>query len=538
MNEPNNSPFQIKLPLVLFIGLAVGVLIGSNINSRKASPGTGDDIQKLREVLGLIKEDYVDTTNTAPLVEEAINLMLEKLDPHSVYIPASEKVQANESLQGNFEGIGIEFNIFQDTLVVVAALPGGPSEAVGLRAGDRIVKVNDKNIASIKLNNRDVQKLLKGPKGTEVNIEVVRRTSRSPIQFRIIRDKIPQYSIDAAYMVGPDIGYIAIQTFAKTTHEEFRKAVKELRGQGMKKLILDLQNNGGGYMDQAIAIADDFLPAGQKIVYTDGQEKKYNQDAVATSDGDFEQGDLIVLVNENSASASEIVAGALQDNDRALLVGRRSFGKGLVQRPFELSDGSELRLTISRYYTPSGRSIQKPYDEYDSDWLNRFNHGELFTADSIKVKDSLRYKTTNGRVVYGGGGILPDYFVPLDTSEASSYFNRLFQANVLREFAFNYAEKNKATLEPKGFEWYSSSFVITDAMLTEVAEMGKRNQVEPDWKDLTKNKRRFQVFLKAEIASRVWGRPQFYPIYNETNEALQKAMTLFDRIPELAGSRM
>jgi carboxyl-terminal processing protease len=382
---------------------------------------------------------------------------------------------------------------------------------------------------------------LKGPKGTEVKIEVVRKNKKEPITFTIIRDKIPQFSVDAAYLVTPEIGYVKVNRFSQNTYQEVHDALTKLRREGMKKLVLDLQGNPGGYMDQAISIADEFLPKGEKIVFTKGQEKKYDEDAMATDKGDFEKGDLIVLVNEGSASASEIVSGALQDNDRALVVGRRSYGKGLVQRPFNLSDGSEVRLTISRYYTPSGRTVQKPYenlDEYDKDIMKRYKHGEFFTADSIHFNDSLKYKTLNGRTVYGGGGIMPDYFVPLDTTLISKYFNELSYANILREFAFNYAEQNNASLKKMNFAAYQRDFQVGDAMLNQLTVMGKKSKIEPDYTDLKKNKKLFQVYLKAEIARRVWGNEAFYPIYNETNEVLQQAIKLFDRIPDLDKGKM
>lgn len=537
MNETNNSKYQIRLPLILCIGLAGGVLIGASLNSNTPADTIGSDVQKFREVLSLIKTEYVDETKTDELVDDAIQHMLAKLDPHSAYIPARDREEANEDLRGNFEGIGIEFNIFQDTLTVVAALSGGPSEAVGLRTGDKIVKVDGENIAGIGLRNSEVTKKLKGPKGTEVKIEVVRDNADEPIKFTIIRDKIPQFSVDASYMINEEIGYIKVSRFSQTTYSEFRQAMDELRQEGMKKLILDLQGNPGGYMNQAIDLADDFLPAGEKIVFTNSKDKRYNSDANSTAKGEFEKGDLIVLINEGSASASEIVAGALQDNDRALIVGRRSYGKGLVQSPFDLEDGSELRLTISRYYTPSGRSIQKPYDdsqEYSRDIMERYRHGEFFHADSIKFNDSLKYLTLNGRTVYGGGGIMPDYFVPLDTTLNSSYLNALFNSNSFQEYAFNYALENKEKLEKMSFNEFKNNFRVSNSMYEALSKAGERNGIKPNISDLNKNKQVFEVFLKANIARRIWGSESFYPIFNETNEILQQAVQLFDKVPDRA----
>jgi len=541
MEEQKNSSYQISLPLILCIGLAAGVLIGASLTNKSGSGDISDDVQKFREVLSLVKNEYVDEAQTGGLVEDAIQHMLGKLDPHSSYISAQDQVAANEDLRGNFEGIGIEFNIFHDTLVVVAALSGGPSESVGLRSGDKIVKVNEKIIAGIGLTTPEVPKILKGPKGTEVKIDVVRRDIKEPITFTIIRDKIPQFSVDAYYMATPEIGYIKVNRFSQTTHEEVQQAISKLKKEGMTKLVLDLQGNPGGYLDEAVGIADEFLQKGERIVFTKGQETKYDEDLFASDAGDFERGDLIILVNESSASASEIVAGALQDNDRALIVGRRSYGKGLVQRPFRLNDGSEVRLTISRYYTPSGRSIQKPYndlDEYDKDISKRYKHGEFFSADSIQFNDSLKFETTNGRAVYGGGGIMPDYFVPLDTTHTSKYFNQLFNANILREYAFTFAEQNQASLKEKGYKAFLQNFEVTDAMLGRVVVMGIKNKIDPRPNDLEKNKHLFQVYLKAEIARNVWDNQSFYPIINETNEVLQQAIKLFDRIPELSRTKM
>ncbi|MFZ9504430.1 MAG: S41 family peptidase, partial [Cyclobacteriaceae bacterium] len=443
MNDSGNDKRKIALPLVLALGIAAGMLIGVNLKSSGTWSG-GNATQKLREVIGLIERNYVDETVPDDLVDDAIEHLLGKLDPHSVYIPASDREAANEDLRGNYEGIGIEFNIFRDTLTVVTPLSGGPSENAGLLSGDKIIQVDDKNIAGIGLTNAEVYKLLKGPSGTEVNLKVLRR--KEEISYSIQRAKIPQFSVDASYMIDKETGYIKINRFASTTYQEFYDALYELKSKGMKKLILDLQGNPGGYMDEATELADEFLSEGKKIVYTKGQNGHYAQNVDATASGFFEKGELIVLINEGSASASEILAGALQDNDRALLVGRRTFGKGLVHNPFNLKDGSELRLTISRYYTPSGRSIQKPYGEdfaYAEDLDNRFKRGEFFHADSIKFNDSLRYKTVGGRSVYGGGGIMPDYFVPLDTTQNLSLLNELYASTTIQEYSLQYAEQNR-----------------------------------------------------------------------------------------------
>jgi carboxyl-terminal processing protease len=534
-----NTPYQIALPLVLCIGLAGGVLIGTSFNTRMTSRDVGKDVQKLREVLTYIDTKYVDDVKTDKLVDESIIHLLSKLDPHSLYIPASDRVIANEDLRGNFDGIGVEFNIFQDTIVVITALSGGPSEALGIRSGDRIVRVDDENVAGIGIATRDVMRLLKGPRGTKVKVGIKRSGVKEELEFTITRDKIPQYSIDVAYMVDSEIGYIKLSKFSATTYEEFTKALNKLRDSGMKKLVLDLQGNGGGYMSMAIDLADEFLSTNKKIVYTDGKDKRLNTNATSTTRGSFESGDLIILVNEGSASASEILAGALQDNDRALIVGRRTFGKGLVQNPFDLSDGSELRLTISRYYTPSGRSIQKPYDDgdaYSLDIIERYKKGEFFHADSIKFSDSLRYTTANGRTVYGGGGIMPDYFVPLDTSMNSHYLNALYSQLAIYEYAFAYAQDNKEALEAKGLDHFRSKFIVTDQMINNLVKIGQRNKVKPDYADLKKNRKIFEIHVKAQIARRLWGNDGLFPIINETNEIFLQGIRLFDRVPDLTRS--
>lgn len=542
MSKYQNTKQQIRLPLVLSIGIAAGVLIGATIADNGSSGADlNKSLQKFREVLLHIDKNYVDEVDTEELVEDAITHMLTKLDPHSAYIPAKDKIAANEDLQGNFEGIGIEFNIFRDTIMVVSPLSGGPSEAVGVMSGDQIIRVGEENVAGVGFTNRDVQKHLKGPKGSEVEISVLRRGKKEPIIFNIIRDKIPQFSVDVSYMINDEIGYVKVSRFAATTYDEFKIAVNKLKEYGMQKLIIDLQGNPGGYMHHAINIADEFLPDKQKIVYTKGKETQFNTDAFAERVGGFEEGGVIVLVNEGSASASEILSGALQDNDRALIVGRRTFGKGLVQAPIDLSDGSELRLTISRYYTPSGRSIQKPYDkesgdDYAKDIIDRYNNGEFFSADSISFNDSLKYETLKGRPVYGGGGIMPDYFVKLDTTLNSKYLNKLFYSNSVQEYTFKYADENLTTLEDMGYEKYYMAFDITDKMLNDLVAFGEKAGVKADLEDMNKHKELFQLHVKAQIARKIWQNEGFYPIFNETNEILQQAVKLFDRAEDLKRS--
>lgn len=543
MSEVKNTKQQIRLPLVLSIGIAAGILIGATLAEPSSSGNeVFKSLQKFKEVLLHIDRMYVDEVNTDELVEDAIQHMLKNLDPHSAYIPAKDKVRANEDLKGNFEGIGIQFNIFQDTIVVVSPLSGGPSEAVGMLSGDKIIKVDDAVVAGVGFTTADVQDHLKGPKGTEVKVTVLRRGSRSPIEFNIIRDKIPQFSVDVSYMINDEIGYVKVSRFSATTYDEFKIALNKLKEYGMKKLIIDLQGNPGGYMNHAISMADELLSDNQKIVYTLGKEKNYNSEAFAEKEGTFEKGEVIVLVNEGSASASEIMAGALQDNDRALIVGRRSFGKGLVQAPIDLTDGSELRLTISRYYTPSGRSIQKPYDandaNYSSDLVNRYKHGEFFHSDSIQFNDSLKFSTLNGRTVYGGGGIMPDYFVPLDTSLNSAYLNQLFYNNAIQQYTFNYSETYKTELEDMGYEQFYMGFNVTDDMLSDLVKTGKAVGVEPDLNDLEQNKELFKLHVKAQVARKIWDSEGFYPIFNETNEILKQAIKLFDEAEALNYSKL
>lgn len=540
MSRKKNSDFQIRLPLLLTIAVAAGILIGATMadgSSTKNNLISG--YLKFKEILTYVQHDYVDEVNTDELVETAINKMLEKLDPHSVYIPAKDLDLAKSQLEGEFEGIGIEFNIIKDTIYVVAPLSGGPSEEVGLASGDKIVEVDDEVVAGVGVDNRKVYELLRGKKGTKVKVKIKRKAADELLSFTIIRDKIPQESVDVSYMVDDEIGYIKVGRFAATTYDEFYAALEDLKSKGMKKLVLDLQDNPGGYMDRAINIVDEMLSDNKMIVYTEGKQPRYNSEARAYREGIFEEQPIIVLIDEGSASASEIVAGALQDNDRALIVGRRSFGKGLVQMPIPLDDGSELRLTISRYYTPSGRSIQKSYEagskEYSEDILHRYEHGELLNKDSIQFDDSLKFETSKGRIVYGGGGIMPDYFVPVDTTNAKNKFLMgFYSTNVFREYPLLYYEKNKSKLEKMDYQDYYDNFEVSDKMLNDIASMVEEAGAEYKEKDFTMAKKRLRGQIKGMIARSVWGNEGAFPVYNKSNTVFQEALKLFDQAEKLA----
>ncbi|SNS56727.1 C-terminal processing peptidase-3. Serine peptidase. MEROPS family S41A [Belliella buryatensis] len=538
MSEIKNTKAQVRLPIIIALAISAGIWVGATFAEPKSDRNDlKAAIYKLQEIITYINRDYVDSVNTNELVEFGIEKMLEKLDPHSSYIPAKDAALARSQLDGNFDGIGVEFGIIRDTIYVVAPLTGGPSEKLGIQSGDQIISVNGKTVAGTGITNRDVFDLLRGPSGSTVNVEVKRKSQKDLLSFDIVRDKIPQYSVNASYMINDEIGYIKVTRFAATTYEEFKKSVAELREQGMKKLVLDLQSNPGGYMGAAINMADEILGSNAVIVSQEGKTSRFNQKAYAVRQGIFEDGSVVVLINEGSASASEIVAGAIQDNDRGLIVGRRSFGKGLVQMPIDLSDGAELRLTIARYYTPSGRSIQKPYGEeedYSLDWIKRFEHGEFFSADSVKFNDSLRYETVSGRAVYGGGGIMPDFFVPLDTTMSSAYVNRLFNSDSAREFVLDYLDKNKKKFEGMSFEDYYSKYQVSDAMLQELIKVGEKNKVKFDEKDYKKSKEYLKVLVKANMGRNLFDDNAYYKVINDINEIYLQAIKLFDEAEKLA----
>jgi carboxyl-terminal processing protease len=536
-----NSLFQVRLPFFLGLAVAVGILLGATLfqPSSNNPQGTARGYLKFREILSYIDREYVDTVNTERLSEFAINKMLEKLDPHSSYIPTRDLTMARSYLESDFDGIGVEFNIFRDTLYVIAPLSGGPSEQVGIQAGDRIIKVNGDNIAGVNISNDVVFKKLRGPRGSKVNLSVLRPNETKPVQFSVVRRKIPSVSVDASYMIDKQTGYIKVSRFSNGTYEEFKTKLAGLKKQGLQRLILDLRDNPGGYLDHATRMADEFIAGNKKLVYTDGKGSKYDADYYAKTKGDFETGDLIVLINEGSASASEILAGALQDHDRALIVGRRSFGKGLVQVPIPLSDGSELRLTISRYYTPSGRSIQKPYDpdateDYEQDMANRYKHGEFFSQDSIKFNDSLKYKTSRGRVVYGGGGIMPDVFVPRDTTDNTELLTELYRKNVLREYALNYFREHRKQLETTTLTDFRETFHVTDAMMTALLKQAKRADIKIDNAELKRSEKTIQNNLKAFIARSRYEAEGFYPVLNEIDPDFQKALGLFEQAKQIS----
>jgi carboxyl-terminal processing protease len=552
MNQPQNSPYIVRLFFFTMLALAAGILLGATIFD--TTPGKFRQLQgyqKIKEVLNLIAKDYVDTVNTEELVDYSIDKMLEKLDPHTVYIPAAQVQVSRSQLESSFDGIGIEFNIFKDTVHIVNVLSNGPSEAAGLQIGDKIVQVEGKPMFDKKADNLTVFKKLKGVKGTQVKIGIMRRNVPGITQFTLTRDRIPQYSVEAAYLIeGSKTGYIKVSNFADKTYEEFKKALQELKKQGMNQLMIDLRDNPGGYLDRAVNMIDELLPDGKLIVYTDGKENRYDQRFKAEKPGIFEKGAVIVLIDEGSASASEIVSGALQDNDRALIVGRRSFGKGLVQMPVTLEDGSEIRLTISRYYTPSGRSIQKAFsrdgktDAYRSDLKNRLEHGEFYNADSIRFDPKLKFKTSGGRTVYGGGGIMPDVFVALDTTFNTKFYTDLWAKNVVREYAFQYFNEHKATLKPMNFRDFGKNFTVTEAMLQDMLAMAKRDGIKENEKEFQRSAPLIKTQIKAFIASTLYKhdsygrRNEFIQVMAEDDEIYKKALTLFPEAARLEKSGM
>jgi len=526
-----------KFQTNLFSGLFLTALLTAmltmsftRLNAQKSDPR--EALQKFTTAIQIIDFAYVDTTNAGKLVETAIVEMLKELDPHSAYIPKEEVEKVNEPLEGSFEGIGVTFQIFNDTILVISPVPGGPSDKLGILAGDKIVKIEGEEATGKKINNQYVMDRLRGQKGTVVNISIKRGNKSKLIDYAIVRDKIPLNSIDATYMAAPKIGYIKLTRFSRTSMEEFRESTEKLKQLGMKDMILDLRNNTGGFLDVAVSLSDEFLPENKLIVYTEGL-KSPRQDFYSTVLGDFEKGRLIVLINEASASASEIVSGAMQDLDRGLVVGRRSFGKGLVQRPYKLPDGSMIRLTTARYHTPTGRCIQKPYDEgneeYFKDFKHRVENGELVNADSIHFPDSLKYFTPNGRTVYGGGGIMPDVFVPIDSTRFSDYYTDLVRKGVFNTFTMNYLDKNREKLLNKYAELkdFKAGFEVTDEMFADFEKAAADEGVKKETTDKYEYPESdMKLQIKAMIARNLWGVNAYFELINELDIELKKAVDL------------
>jgi carboxyl-terminal processing protease len=512
--------------------LATGLLFLLLFSGQKEASAQESQANTLKfgRLLRLVESYYVDTTNINKLTEKAIVALLQELDPHSVYISREEVEKMNEPLKGNFEGIGVSFNIFRDTLLVVSTVPGGPSEKTGIMAGDRILSIDGQNVAGVGLTNNDVFEKLRGEKGTTVQLKILRKNVKELLDFAVIRDKIPINSLDAAYMLDKETGYIKLNRFSATTMEEFNAAMETLKKEKMRHLVLDLRNNGGGYLKAATDLAEEFLPAGNTIVYTEGVNNP-RKEFKATNSGSFETGKLVILINEGSASASEIVAGAVQDWDRGVLIGRRSYGKGLVQQPFYLTDGSMVRLTTAHYYTPSGRCIQKPYDqgveEYRTDYQKRMENGEMFHADSISFADSLRYKTLgSGRTVYGGGGIMPDLFVPLDTSALFAYYNRLQRNNILYNYILGYLDTNRRDLLEKypTFEKFNSRYTPGDDIIEGIVAAGEKDSIPRDQKSLDFTLPFMKREIRAHMARSLYSADHFYQIINEEDSMIRKAL--------------
>lgn len=490
-------------------------------------------IQKLNYAEQIIEKFYVDTVNSNDIVEAGIVAMLKKLDPHSTYTNPEETRELTEPLQGNFSGIGIQFNMLNDTLYVVQTVPGGPSEKVGLLAGDRILSANDTIISGVKKKNTDIQKILRGPKGSVVNVNVLRKGAKGPIEFRIVRDDIPIASVDASFMAAPGVGYIRVSRFGESTFDEVRKALAELAGKGMRDVIVDLEDNGGGYLKAAYDLAGLFLDAGDTVVFTKGvRVEPFYYRTVA--DGPMNRGRVVVMVNQFSASASEILAGAMQDNDRGVVVGRRTFGKGLVQRPFPFPDGSMIRLTTQRYYTPSGRSIQKPYvageeDSYEHELIDRLQHGEYTNADSVHFADSLRYETLRlRRPVYGGGGIMPDRFVAVDTTKYSDYYRDIVAKGLLNQSCVNYIDENRKALRKKyrTEDSFVEQFTVTPEMLDGLRALGEKEGVKFDQEQYDRSLPVIQTIMKALIGRDLFTQSTYFRIANVLNPVYGEAVRI------------
>jgi len=533
-----SSRLVIYLPIAFSFVLIIGIILGSLLSGGNKAQnnllpiGHGNN-NKVDNIIDYIERDYVDTISRSQLETDAIKEMLDKLDPHSSYISAKDFHEINDPLLGSFEGIGISFRIEKDTITVINTIPGGPSEKVGLMGGDRIVEVNDTLLVGKKLTNNLAIKKLKGPKGTEVDISIFRRGVPELMNFTIIRDIIPTYSLDVAYMVNSDIAYIKLNKFSATTYEEFEEAIEDLSEKGMKKLILDLRGNPGGFLNAAINISDEFLKDGELIVYTEGKNRPRNY-AFADGKGKFTTQAVVVLIDEGSASASEIVAGALQDNDRGIIIGRRSFGKGLVQEQMNLPDGAAIRLTVSKYYTPTGRCIQKPYskdgfDDYFSESFHRYQNGEMGSEDSIHFNDTLKYITPGGKTVYGGGGIMPDIYVPLVTDSLLSYYNILANRGLIFQYAFDYTDKNRSVLQKfEDYKSFDSGFKMSNLEFDDLVEYSNGKGIDAAEEKINYSEDKIKILFKAYIGRNILDDKGFYPIYHKIDTVFKRAVYELD----------
>lgn len=522
----NNRIRPVWVAIILLSGFLVGLYINKGVIDNPQVNVEGGS--KFDEVMWYVGNDYVEVPNTQKLQDKAIAAMMEELDPHSAYVSLDEFNEINDPLLGSFDGIGVQFRLEKDTIAIVNVIKGGPSEKVGILAGDRIIYVDDTLVASKKLTNEDVMRKLKGPKNTKVRVRVLRRGVEGLLDYTITRAAIPTYSVDIVYMLDEVTGYLKLSKFSATTVGEFKNGIKDLKAQGMKQLIFDLRGNTGGYLQAAVDIADEFLPKGSLIVYTEGRNRP-RQYMKASHHGKLEGIPVVVLIDGESASASEIVAGALQDNDRGTIIGRRSFGKGLVQEQIMLSDQSAIRLTVARYYTPTGRCIQKPYDEDHEKYLlesyERYENGELFHPDSIHFADSLKFTTPKGKTVYGGGGIMPDIYVPLVDDSTQYYFNRIVNKGLLYQYAFEYTDKHRAQLQHyKTVKSFDQSFAVSDAMFEALVKLAEEKGIKGTEEQMQVARHEANILLKAYIARNLFDDEGFYPIYAPMDEILQRAL--------------
>ena len=528
-----NKKTFIWLPIIIAVAMVAGLYIGRYYHQASMiGPGFFSTHSKIESLLDIINSQYVDTVDSKQLVEDVMPKIIGELDPHSAYIPAKDLESVNEELEGSFGGIGVQFSILNDTITVVSVISGGPSEKVGILPGDRIIAVNDTSFVGKEITNEKVMGKLRGPKGSQVNLSIKRASSKTPLEFDVVRGDIPVTSVDVSFKINEKTGYLKISKFGRTTYDEFMNALAKLKKEGAEKYIIDLRGNTGGYMEAAINMVNEFLPKGQLIVYTEVKAFK-REEAYSNGTGAFQKNQVIILMDEWSASASEIFAGAIQDNDRGLIVGRRSFGKGLVQQQIPFSDGSAIRLTIARYYTPSGRSIQKNYelgknDDYSQDIMNRFLHGEFDSKDSIKLNTELRYKTLNGRDVYGGGGIMPDIFVPRDTIGITSYFNNVVNTGLIYQFAFKYSDEHRETLEKYKNYQDILRYMQKQPLLNEFVAYAATHGVKPRPVYINISRHLITNQLYAYIARNILGDEAFYPILMTHDNTLLKAVEILN----------